>query len=69
MPRAMSGPAVSVEVKPGTTYTYSFEHLAVVGGGAIAGLVVGQLVFMGHLGPVLTGVAGGYLANVWYGSR
>jgi hypothetical protein len=60
---------VTVDVKPGGSYSWSLEHLAVVGGGAVAGYVVGHMVFMGHWVPVITGVAGGYLANLWYTSR
>ena len=39
------------------------------GAGAVAGYVVGNMLFMGHLMPVLSGVAGGFAANYWYFNR
>ncbi len=62
-------PAVTVEVKPGSSYSFSLEQIGVIGAGAVAGYVAGQMVFMGHLFPAVTGVAGGYLANLWYMRR
>jgi septal ring-binding cell division protein DamX len=68
-PAPAARPALSVEMRSGSNYSFSLEQVSVIGGGALAGFVVGQWVFMGHLGPVLTGAAGGYLANLWYTSR
>jgi len=62
-------PTVAVEIKPGAVYTFSPGHLTVVGAGAVAGYVVGNMLFMGHLMPVLSGVAGGFAANYWYFNR
>jgi hypothetical protein len=62
-------PTVAVEIKPGATYTFSPGHLTVVGAGAVAGYVVGNMLFMGNLMPVLGGVAGGFAANYWYFNR
>lgn len=62
-------PTVAVEIKPGAVYTFSPGHLTVVGAGAVAGYVVGNMLFMGHVMPVLTGVAGGLAANYWYFNR
>jgi len=38
-----------------------------MGAGALGGFIVGQYLFIGHLGPIVTGAAGAYLANMWYG--
>lgn len=62
-------PTVAVEIKPGAVYTFSPGHLTVVGAGAVAGYVVGNMLFMGQVIPVLTGVAGGFAANYWYFNR
>jgi hypothetical protein len=62
-------PTVAVEIKPGAVYTFSPGHLTVVGAGAVAGYVIGNMLFAGNLIPVLGGVAGGFAANYWYFNR
>ena len=64
MPRvsvAPSAPAVSAG-----GYSSSTEQVLVLGAGALGGYIVGQYLFLGHLGPIVTGAAGAYLANIWY---
>jgi hypothetical protein len=61
MPRVTVNPTVSAG-----GYSISTEQVLVLGAGVVGGFVVGQYLFVGHLGPIVTGVAGAYLANMWY---
>ncbi len=65
MPRVTVTPAAPVVSAGG--YSVSTEQILVLGAGALGGYIVGQYLFVGYLGPIVTGAAGAYLANTWYG--
>ena len=65
-PAAPSIPRVPAEVKSATVMGYSAGELITVSAGALAGAVVGRMVFAGQIIPIVTGVAGGYLGYIWY---
>lgn len=65
LPRVTVTPSAPVVTAGG--YSVSAEQVVVMGAGALGGFIVGQYLFIGHLGPIVTGAAGAYLANMWYG--
>ncbi|GEM_PF-3144438 len=70
VPSVPALPRITLPQEPAVSvggYSISSEQVLVLGAGAIGGYIVGRYLFMGHLGPLVTGVAGAYLANIWYG--
>lgn len=59
-------PRVPAEVKSATIMGYSAGELITVSAGALAGAIVGRMMFAGQVIPIVTGVAGGYLGYIWY---
>ncbi len=70
VPSVPALPRITLPQEPAVSvggYSISSQQILVLGAGAIGGYIVGRYLFMGHLGPLVTGVAGVYLANMWYG--
>ena len=62
-------PAAAASDKTDTLLVIRPAHILAIGAGVVGGVIVGEALFASDLGVVVTGVLGGYLANVWYSGR
>jgi hypothetical protein len=66
---ALPSGAALAQDKPENLFTVRPAHLVAIGAGVVGGAIVGEAVLASELGALVGGVAGGYLAHVWFGGK